>query len=89
MTKAKATGLISVEKVRLKLCHNYNLAHIQDELRLRRILKGLSQMAVAKAAGIQRVSLARYETGHWVPSEKMIQKILTAIERLARGNVNV
>jgi transcriptional regulator with XRE-family HTH domain len=58
---------------------------IAEELKYRRILKGLTQGAVAKEAHINPVSLCRYEAGVWIPSEQMQKRILAAIGRLSNG----
>jgi transcriptional regulator with XRE-family HTH domain len=56
---------------------------ICEEIRLRRVLKGLSLSAVAKASGIHRVNLGRYERGIHVPRPQTYERIIAAIDRLA------
>ena len=59
------------------------MVEVGEELKLRRILKKLTQTDVARLAGIQRSSLSRYESGEWVPSDEMRRRILEAIARLS------
>jgi transcriptional regulator with XRE-family HTH domain len=58
---------------------------IKEELRLRRLLMNLSQRQVAEEAGIHPVSLSRYESGTWIPSSVMVERILSAISRLTQA----
>jgi len=56
-----------------------------EELRLRRLLKGLSQIVVAKEVGIHPVTLNRYERGVYKPPPERTEAILAAIIRLAQA----
>lgn len=59
------------------------MVEVGEELKLRRILKKLTQTDVARLADIQRSSLSRYESGEWIPSDRMRLRILDAISRLS------
>lgn len=49
------------------------------KLREYRKLRGMTQSELAKAAKIHRVTLARYETGHCVPSVDKAERLAAAL----------
>lgn len=54
-----------------------------SELALHRLLRGLSQCEVARAAGLLPNALSRYERGRRRPKPEIVARILAAIEELA------
>lgn len=58
--------------------------NIGDELRLRRLLGGVYQSDIAKAAGISQGLLSRIERGYKTPSSELVGRIRAAIDVLRK-----
>lgn len=57
---------------------------IGQQIRQMRINEGLSQAVVARKAGIRPEMLSRLESGRGNPTVRFIERIVRAIEKLAR-----
>lgn len=60
--------------------HEEMFKHVPLALRVLREMKGLSQAAAARAAGIGKSQLSKYEKGKELPKLDSLGKLLTALE---------
>jgi|GEM_PF-2646429 len=63
------------------------MENIGEELRIRRLLKKLTQVEVSKLAGVTQIAVSNIERGLRIPTPRTIARIRRAIDKLPAKEV--